>query len=196
METFSVEADELASARTRIAQLEAELALTRDACAVRRAASGCPKRKCAIVEGLIARGHSSRAACRVTGLNRSTYHAHRRRCLSDRAVRRLVVADEIETIHRGSRGRYRERRIRAALLEECGLIVNVKLVAAIMRERGLASLPRPRTRKPNLLGVDAPADLVQRRFTASRPDELWLTGRQVSIPTPQSPHRAGHRPSR
>jgi len=32
--TPSVEADELAAARTRIAQLEAELALTRDACAL------------------------------------------------------------------------------------------------------------------------------------------------------------------
>lgn len=90
-------------------------------------------------------------------------------------MRRLVIADEIEKIHRRSRGIYGKRRIRAALLEECGMIVNLKLVAAIMRERGLAGLPRPRTRKPNLLGVDTPADLVQRRFTASRPDELWFT---------------------
>ena len=40
----SVEADELAAARKRIAQLEAELALTRDACEiVRRRGGGAPK---------------------------------------------------------------------------------------------------------------------------------------------------------
>ena len=48
----SVEADELASARRRIAQLEAELALTRGCvCAVRRAGGDCPKSRAAVVEG-------------------------------------------------------------------------------------------------------------------------------------------------
>jgi len=109
-------------------------------------------------------------------LNRSTFHAHRRRPLCDRALRRVIVADEIENIHRRSRRVYGKRRIRAALLEEHEMIVNLKLIGAIMRERGLSGLPRARTRKPNLLGVDTtPADLVQRNFTASRPDELWFT---------------------
>ena len=92
-----------------------------------------------------------------------------------REVRRLVVADAIEEIHRRSRGVYGKRRIRAALLEEHEMIVNHKLVEAIMRERGMSGLPRPRRRKPGLLGVDTPADLVQRRFTADGPNELWFT---------------------
>jgi hypothetical protein len=52
-----------------------------------------------------------------------------------REVRRLVVADAIEEIHRRSRGVYGKRRIRAALLEEHEMIVNHKLIEAIMRER-------------------------------------------------------------
>ena len=30
-------------------------------------------------------------------------------------------------------------------------------------------------RKPNLIGVDTPVDLVSRRFAATRPNELWCT---------------------
>jgi putative transposase len=86
-----------------------------------------------------------------------------------------VVADAIEDIHRRSRGVYGKRRIRAALLADYDMVVNHKVVEAIMRERGLSGLPRPRRRKANLLGVQTPSDLVQRRFTASRPNELWFT---------------------
>jgi putative transposase len=64
----SVEADELAAAHKRIAALEAELALTRDVCELfDEQAVVPPKRRRAIAEGLIARGHSARSACRITG---------------------------------------------------------------------------------------------------------------------------------
>lgn len=70
---------------------------------------------------------------------------------------------------------YGKRRIRAALLEEYEMIVNIKLVGSIMRERGLAGLPRLRWRKPDLLGVFTPEDRVERQFTADRPNQLWFT---------------------
>lgn len=99
----SIESDELASARTRIVALEAELAFDpRCVRLVRRSVGGAPKRKIAIVEGLVLRGHSGRSACRVTGLSRSTFHAHRCRPVSDRRVRRIIVADTIEKIHQRS----------------------------------------------------------------------------------------------
>src|SRR3954453_8039358 len=63
----SVEADELAAAHKRLPQLEAELALTRDACELFNAEAVVPpKRRHAIADGLIARGHSARSACRIT----------------------------------------------------------------------------------------------------------------------------------
>ncbi|GAA5192494.1 IS3 family transposase [Rugosimonospora acidiphila] len=108
-------------------------------------------------------------------LGRTTWQAYRRRTLSTRGVRRIIVADAIEEIHQRSRGTYGKRRIRAALLEEHDMVVNLKLVGALMRERGLSGLPRQRRRAPNLLKVATPADLVQRQFTADRPNELWFT---------------------
>ena len=53
--------------------------------------------------------------------------------------------------------------------------VNHKLVNSIMSEHGLYGLPRPGRRKPNLIGVYTPVDLVNRRFTATRPNQLWCT---------------------
>jgi putative transposase len=83
----SGEADELAAARKRIAALEAELALTRDACELFEQAVVPPKRRRAIAEGLIARGYSARSACRITGLARSLLQYHRRRqCLTARSA--------------------------------------------------------------------------------------------------------------
>jgi len=111
--TPSVEADELAAAHKRIAQLEAELALTRDACELFNAEAVVPpKRRRAITEGLIARGHSARSACRITGLARSLFQYYRRRPVPDREIRRLIVADTITEIHQRSRGTYGGRRIR------------------------------------------------------------------------------------
>jgi len=64
----SVEDDGLAAAHKRIAALEAELALTRDACELFDAEAVVPpKRRRVIAGGLIARGHSARSACRITG---------------------------------------------------------------------------------------------------------------------------------
>jgi putative transposase len=171
-----LEADELAAAHKRIAALEAELALTRDACDLfDEQAVVPPKRRRAIAEGLIARGHSARSACRITGLARSLLQYHRRRPVPDRQIRRLIVADTIAKIHQRSRGTYGRRRVRAALLVDYDMNVNLKLVGSIMTEHGLYGLPRPGRRLPNLIRINTPADLVNRQFTATRPNELWCT---------------------
>lgn len=85
------------------------------------------------------------------------------------------MADTIEKIHQRSRGTYGKRRIRAELLDTYEMNVNHKLVSAIMTELGIAGLPRPGKRKPNLLGIETLVDRVNRGFSASRPNELWFT---------------------
>jgi putative transposase len=152
------------------------LALTRDACELfNTEAVVPPKRRRAITEGLIARGHSARSACRITGLARSLLQYHRRRPVPDREIRRLIVADTITEIHQRSRGTYGRRRVRAALLADYEMNVNLKLVNSIMSEHGLCGLPRLGRRIPNLIKVNTPEDLVNRHFTATRPNELWCT---------------------
>jgi putative transposase len=66
-------------------------------------------------------------------------------------------------------------RIRAALKIEPGIIVNKKLVWKIMRQLGLQGLPGPKKRSWNKVNEATEKDLVDRDFSASAPNELWLT---------------------
>jgi transposase InsO family protein len=120
-------------------------------------------------------GYSERLACRTVGLDRSTYYDMKFRKPNDAEIRRLMLADAIADIHARSRGTYGMLRIRAALEIEQGLIVNKKLVWKIMRELGLKGLPGPKKGKKNLVNAATCEDLVKREFTATRPNELWLT---------------------
>jgi putative transposase len=72
-------------------------------------------------------------------------------------------------------GTYGMLRIRATLRIEHDMIVNRKLILSIMRELKIQGLPGPRRKKKNLVNVATEEDLVQRNFSAERPDALWLT---------------------
>jgi transposase InsO family protein len=111
----------------------------------------------------------------VVGLERSTYYAIKFRKPTDGEIRRLLLTGAIADIHARSRGAYGMLRVRAALEIEQGLIVNKKLVWKIMRQLGLKGLPGPRKGIKNLKNAPTCEDLVQRRFTAGGPNELWLT---------------------
>src|ERR1700721_1441471 len=99
----------------------------------------------------------------------------RHRPPSDREIRQVVLADLIHEIHQRSRGTYGILRVKAALEIEHGLIVNTKLVKRIMRELGLQGVPGPKKGIKNLKNARTCEDLVQRKFTATAPNELWLT---------------------
>jgi putative transposase len=86
-----------------------------------------------------------------------------------------LLADAIGDIHARSRGTYGILRVKAALEIEQGLIVNYKLVKRIMRELGLKGLPGPKKGYKNLVNAPTCEDLVQRQFSASGPNQLWLT---------------------
>ena len=86
-----------------------------------------------------------------------------------------MLADAIADIHARSRGTYGILRVKAALELEQGLIVNTKLVRRIMNELGIQGLPGPKKGYKNLKNARTCEDLVQRQFTATRPNELWLT---------------------
>jgi transposase InsO family protein len=86
-----------------------------------------------------------------------------------------LLADAIADVHARSRGTYGILRVKAALEIEQGLIVNTKLVKRIMRELGLRGLPGPKKGYKNLKNAPTCEDLVQRQFTASAPNEVWLT---------------------
>jgi putative transposase len=66
-------------------------------------------------------------------MNRSTYRLQKTRHPSNRAVRRILLADAITEVHLASRSTYGTRRMRAAMYYERGLVVNRKLIRRIMK---------------------------------------------------------------
>ncbi|MGH9019857.1 MAG: IS3 family transposase [Acidimicrobiales bacterium] len=120
-------------------------------------------------------GYSERLGCSIVGLSRSTYYEIKHHRPSDREIRHLLLDDAVAHIYERSRHTYGVRRIRAALEIEQGLIVNYKLVLKIMRRLGLKGIPGPKKGRKNLVNAATAEDLVKRQFSATRPNELWLT---------------------
>jgi len=74
-------------------------------------------------------------------------------------------------VHAQSYGVYEYRRVQAALRIESDLVVNHKLVASIKPQLGIHGLPRRR----NLVSIATSSDLVNRDFTATAANQLWVT---------------------
>ena len=113
--------------------------------------------------------------CRVLDVSASGYYAWTERPPSTRAQEDTILLERIHAIHIRSRGTYGARRILADLREQ-GIRCARKRVARLMRQAGLAGAQRRRYRGTTRQKPDAVAapDLVQRDFTASRPNALWV----------------------
>jgi len=114
--------------------------------------------------------------CRVLGVSASAYY---QRATGERSARRVEderLLELIREIHRRNYFAYGSWRMWKALLRS-GEEVGRGRVERLMRSNGIQGAKRRgklwRTTFPN---ADAyrPADLVERDFTASWPDELWL----------------------
>jgi putative transposase len=116
-----------------------------------------------------------RSVSRVLGVSPSGFYAWRKRPPSKREQADDMLTQEIKKIHQKSKGTYGAPRIHAELAEQ-GWHVGRKRVARLMQAadlRGVSRRKAPRTtqRRP---GAQPAPDLVQRNFTASRPNELWV----------------------
>ena len=113
--------------------------------------------------------------CRVLEVSRSGYYAWLKRPPSARAVANGTLLERIEEIHDESDGTYGAPRIHAELKAE-GDGASRNRVARVMREAGIEGVSRRKWTKTTLRGEDArPApDLVDRDFTATGPDQLWV----------------------
>jgi putative transposase len=113
--------------------------------------------------------------CRVLGVSPSSYYAWRGREPSARARQDAVLTERIRAIHKRSRGTYGVPRVHVELAEE-GFGVSRKRVARLMRTAGLRGVSRRKgtqTTQPDRDARPAP-DLVDRDFSASAPDQLWV----------------------
>jgi putative transposase len=126
---------------------------------------------------------SIRAMCRVLEVSPSGYYAWRGRMISVRTREDESLRGRIVAIHGQSRRTYGSPRIHAELKEE-GRRVGRKRVARLMKEAGLVGVSRRKsihTTRRDPAARPAP-DLVDRKFTASGPNQLWVAD-MTYIPT-------------
>ncbi len=106
----------------------------------------------------------------------STYYAAKARPPSARAVRDAKLVADIQVVHKANLGVYGARKVHAELNRE-GVRVARCTVERLMRAEGLRGIPRDKTCKTTI-GDPAetvrPEDLVNRRFTATAPNQLWV----------------------
>jgi len=101
----------------------------------------------------------------------------RRRPVSARRLRDDQPTEHIRRIHTVSGETYGARRIHRRLRRE-GVTAARRTIERLMREDGLEGVIRGRRRRTTVTEPSAPRppDLVNRRFTAHRPDQLWVAG--------------------
>ena len=112
--------------------------------------------------------------CRLLGVSPSGYYAWTKRQPSRRARADAALVAEIRTAHHASRGTYGAPRIHAELAAN-GIRVGRKRVARLMVAASLAGVSRRKFVTTTIKdgGRQAP-DLVDRDFTADRPNLLWV----------------------
>ena len=112
--------------------------------------------------------------CRVLGVSPSGYYARVKRPISARALRNAVLIAEIRAVHAASKGTYGAPRLQIDLAE-AGIRVGRKRVARLMRNAGLVGVSRRKSTVTTVRdGARQAPDLVDRNFTADRPNMLWV----------------------
>ncbi|WP_420632750.1 IS3 family transposase [Candidatus Palauibacter sp.] len=116
-----------------------------------------------------------RVMCRLLGLSPSGYYAWRKREPSRRARENAALSAEIVEIHAMSGGTYGAPRVHAELKAR-GREASVGRVARLMRAAGVEGVSRRRKGRTTKRAAESkPApDLVERDFSASGADELWV----------------------
>lgn len=113
--------------------------------------------------------------CRTIGLPERTFHAAKTRAPSARSISDEVHKVEIRRVWASNYSCYGSRRVYKQLRRE-GYVVARCTVTRLMADMGLRGVQRGRkqfTTTPDDTAA-RPADLVERRFVADRPNQLWL----------------------
>jgi putative transposase len=113
--------------------------------------------------------------CRVFGVSPSGFYAWHGRGPSARALEDARLTARIRHYHARSKGRYGAPNIHADLRDE-GIRVGQKRVARLMKADGLQGACFRKWVTTTMRNTDAQAapDLVERRFVAEAPDQLWV----------------------
>ena len=114
--------------------------------------------------------------CKTLDVATSTYYSARSRAPSVRAIRDAVMMPILLALWQAHYSVYGARKLWKAA-RRAGHDIGRDQVARLMRELGIRGVKRSRrvrTTRP-VEGAERPPDLVERDFTADRPDRLWVT---------------------
>ncbi|WP_367615690.1 IS3 family transposase [Pseudoroseomonas ludipueritiae] len=129
---------------------------------------------------------------RVLGVSRAGYYAWAARPASAHAEADAALLERIRTVHSASREIYGAPRVHAEL-RAGGERHGRKRIARLMREAGMTGVSRrrggPVTTRRDPKARPAP-DLVDRDFSASGPNRLWVT--DITLILSAKSHRQGH----
>ena len=113
--------------------------------------------------------------CEVLEVAPSTYYAARNRQPCARVRRDAELKLEIERVYAHNRFVYGPRKVWRALNRE-GISISRCRTERLMRQMGIQGRSRARKRRTTIpadVGL-RPSDLVNRRFVADRPNQLWV----------------------
>ena len=114
---------------------------------------------------------------RVLGVSKSGFYAWLKRLTSPRVTQNAVLLEEIKSVHDASRGSYGSPRVTAAL-RRSGSRVSKHRVARLMR---IAELRGKSHRRQRVSTTNSKhneprnVNLLERDFTASEPNQKWLS---------------------
>ena len=114
---------------------------------------------------------------RVLGVSKSGFYTWLKRLTSPRAKLNTVLLEEIKAVHEASRGSYGSPRV-AAALRRSGARVSKHRVARLMRTAELRGKSHRRGRVSTTNskhGEPRNVNLLERDFTASEPNQKWLS---------------------
>jgi putative transposase len=114
--------------------------------------------------------------CRVLGVPTSTYYAAKARPPSVRQRRDEQLKIEIRRVFDANYRVYGARKLWRQLQRE-GIQVARCTVERLMRELGLTGVVRGKAKRTTIVDDPVgsrPADLVERRFSAQRPNAVWV----------------------
>jgi len=128
--------------------------------------------------------HSVGMMCRLLNVSRSGFYAWVDRPMCQRRRMDLMLTCQIAAIHRRSRDAYGSPSIHAELADDHQIRVGRKRVARLMRQAGLrgATLRKYVVTTHSDPAAAKPIDLVERRFFAHAPDQLWVAD-MTYVPT-------------
>ncbi len=116
------------------------------------------------------------ALCRVLEVSRQGYYAYAQRPPSRRSRDDAALQERVAAVHEESRSTYGSPRVLRELRRD-GLRVGKRRVERAMRSLGLAARQRRRFRTTTAANPKHAVEpnVLARDFTATRPDERWVT---------------------